>query len=229
MADEIRQQLTFDASSAIAELGKLNKALIDSRAALKTFGSDVSKFNRSASSFVGSLNRMSTSAATLKNTLAGGLIGRQTTAGLQQATGLVDQFGNSLTAQGAKAAATSTANKTVATTTATAGNAASVAQPKVAGLSVSFGTLARIIATQLTVRAFAGFIQGLRDSTSSAIEFQKSIAEIQSIAQGSLQDLITSRRLCGVSLMHSTNLLAKSKKVCIRLSRTRLLGHQIKF
>ena len=46
MADEIRQQLTFDASTAIAELGKLNTALDGSRKALNNFGASVTNFNR---------------------------------------------------------------------------------------------------------------------------------------------------------------------------------------
>jgi TP901 family phage tail tape measure protein len=48
-------------------------------------------------------------------------------------------------------------------------------------MTVSFQTLARVITTQLIVRAFGALQRGLKDSLDRAVEFQQTIAEIATI------------------------------------------------
>jgi TP901 family phage tail tape measure protein len=187
MADEIRQQLTFDASNAINELGRLDKSLESSRTSLEAFGRSLSSFNRNASGVESTLNRIAGAAGNLQGSLRGGLIPQQAVANVQRTTGLVDQFGNSLNKQASQAVNTNAANTRAASSTRGVGAAAGAARPQVAKLTVGFATLGRIITTQLTVRLFAGFLQGLKDATAGAIEFQKRVAEIQSIANGSFE------------------------------------------
>lgn len=181
MADEIRQQLTFDASTAIAELSKLTQSLDTSRTALNNFGTSVSNFNRQASGAVATMQGLATSAGNLQASLRGGLIPPQTTANLQQSSGLVDQFGNSLSKQAGTAKVAATANTAAARSAIGVGSASSKAMTGVNQLNISFTTLARVIQTQLIVRAFSAFTRGLGTATREAAEFQKTISEIQSI------------------------------------------------
>jgi TP901 family phage tail tape measure protein len=56
-------------------------------------------------------------------------------------------------------------------------------------LTVSWGLLARIVTTQLTVSAFGKFRRELAESVQDAIAFQNALARIQTIADGSLGGL----------------------------------------
>ncbi len=181
MADEIRQQLTFDASQAISSLDNLSKSLLSTKDSLRAFGRQVTSFNKRSGAAIKTMGDLATAASNLRGSLQGGVIPQQATAGVQQATGLVDQFGNSLSSQADNASKVTASNAKAAKSVANTGKAASKAKPQITGLTVSFSTLAKIITTQLTVRAFSGLIRGLQEATSSAIDFQLGIAEIQSI------------------------------------------------
>lgn len=181
MADEIRQQLTFDASQAIAELDKLRKSLQLSRNALNSFGKSLSNFNRNSAGVVATIQNIGIAAQTLQTQLGAGIALPQAFSQLQPAAGLVDQFGNSLKNESAAAQTAARTNTQAAQSKTKVGNAAKNAQPAVEGLTISFNTLARIITTQLTVRAIGGFIRAITSSVGSAIDFQKRIAEIQTI------------------------------------------------
>lgn len=191
MADEIRQQLTFDASNAISALDSLSTALKNTRQALIDFGKSVSGINRTAGSAVQSLNNLATAAANLRSSTQGGIVPSSAISGIQRGTGLVDQFGNSLSSSATAAQQASSAGQKAVKTTQQVGQSAGSATNNVQRLTITFGTLARIITTQLTVRAFASFIQGVRTATEDAIEFQKRLAEIGSIATNEFKDLDT--------------------------------------
>lgn len=186
MAEEIRQELTFDASQAIQSLDKLTKSLNSTREAMISFGRAVVGINKNAASATASLSTLAAAAANLRTATAGGIV-PNAGQGVAKATGLVDQFSNSLTK-------TSTASNKVAAASTNAaagmqkvGRRAKNARKDVLNLNISFQTLARVIQTQLIVRAFGAFTRGLTTVTKDAAEFQKQISEIQGITENSFR------------------------------------------
>ncbi len=178
---EIKQELTFDASTAISELDRLTNSLQGARAALNNFGRAVANFTRNSGGAVATMTNLATASNRLQTSLAGGIIPAGATSNLRQSTGLVDQFGRALSSTSTTAAAVAPAAKAAGAGLTTVGNRAARARPQVQALTIGFGTLGRILLTRLALSAFSGFIQGLRTSAQSAIEFQLQISEIQSI------------------------------------------------
>jgi TP901 family phage tail tape measure protein len=75
-------------------------------------------------------------------------------------------------------------SNTLPTSLTNIGNAANGATAGVGKLTVSWETLVRVFSTQLLVRAMNAFRDALQDSVEEAIAFQRSIARIQTIANG---------------------------------------------
>lgn len=186
MAEEIRQELTFDASQAIQSLDQLTKSLGSTRNAMISFGQAVGGINKNASSATASLSTLATAAAKLRNATSGGIL-PNAAQGVSNATGLVDQFGNSLTKTSAASKRVSAASTSASVGMQNVGRAAKNAAGNVTTLKVSFGTLARVIQTQLIVRAFGAFTRGLATATKGAAEFQKQISEIQTITDNAFR------------------------------------------
>lgn len=122
-------------------------------------GFDVSEALRNLSLLRQSLGQTSNSLATLaRNGAKINQLSAGTQRSLQQATTAVTNFGSQTRA------------------------AASSAAPAVHNLTVSFETLARVVQTQVVVRAMSALRDALRQSVSEFIEFEKAIAQIETIS-----------------------------------------------
>ena len=183
MVDQIKQEFIFDASQAISSLDLLDASLKSSRDSLNNFGRSVTSFNRRASSATTSMSKLAAEAASLRTSLSGGIIPTSTVSNVQKASGLVDQFGNALGSQTTAAQAATNATQTVAKTTAAAGKAANNAKKGVNSLNLTFESLAKTVITRVVTGAITAFIRVIAEAQTRAIEFQKRIAEIQSISE----------------------------------------------
>jgi TP901 family phage tail tape measure protein len=130
MADEIKQQLGFDAAQALAELAKLNKAF-------DTFGNNIDQLAGKLRNFNGSS----------RNT--------------EVATGkLASAFNSNM---GASA-------------------------ESVGRLTTSMQLMSRIVFTQFIIQQLRVLKDTFQDTTESAIQFQRKVAEISTIAPGATQE-----------------------------------------
>lgn len=174
---EVSQKLGFDASDALRELDKLDAALKQLNSTLASVGSRGFKaFNTGAGRTVAALKQVTAAAATARRALAG-----SATLGDFNVNKGVASF----TALGQSASKSAASVKKVGTAAKTAGSEAAAAGKKgtaaANGMTVSYGTLARVIKTQLVVRAFGALTRALGDSIRQASEFQKSVSEIATI------------------------------------------------
>jgi TP901 family phage tail tape measure protein len=185
MADEIRQELTFDASSAITSLDSLTSSLDKTRTALVNFGRAVGSINQNAGSATNALNSLAAAAAKLQGSVGAGLIPANTGQNINSATSLVDQFGNSLDKTGKSATSVTAGAAAAGNAVKKTGSDAKNAAGGVNELKISFETLARVIQTQLIVRAIGIFTRGLSQAARDASDFQKQISEIQTITDNS--------------------------------------------
>jgi TP901 family phage tail tape measure protein len=153
MAD-ISQSLGFDASQAISTLQQLDSQLRAFQKSITSTGRSLATFNKNAVGLV----------ATLGN------LGPQSVGRTAQAFSTV----------------TSNANSS-ATALRNFGNAANANLNKASAgaerLTVSFGTLVRVVNTQLIVRAMSSIRNAFEDSVQSAIGFQTQLAQIQTIGK----------------------------------------------
>lgn len=152
-------------------------------------GFDVSESLRNLALLRTSLGQTSLSLSTLaRNGSKINQLGTTTQQSLQQATTAVTNFGSQTQA------------------------AANRATPAVTRLSVSFETLARVVQTQFIVRAMSALRDGLRDAVTEFIEFEKSIAQIETISSkslGSFDDLAGTAR--GLAIAFNTPVLEQSR------------------
>ena len=174
---EVSQTLGFDASQALRELNKLDTELKQLNTTLASVGSRGFKtFNQGAGRTVAALRQVTTAAATARRALSG-----SATLGDFNVNKGVASF----TALDKSAAKSAASVKKVGSAAKTTGNEAEAAGKKgkraAQGMTVSFATLARVIKTQLVVRAFSSLSRALSDSIRQALEFQNTVAEIATI------------------------------------------------
>jgi TP901 family phage tail tape measure protein len=131
VADQIKQELGFDAGQAINALTHLTSALGTASAAVDKFATAVKAFNGSSNGIQQAANSAAQAAGKASNSL--NTLGQQGSRSLQRVT-------------------------------------------------LSWQTMSRIVATQLTVRAINQVIQGLEEAARSAAEFQVQVARIGAIA-----------------------------------------------
>lgn len=172
MADRIEQQLGIDAASAIQSLNQLNQSLTVYNNLVKDITNSLGRFNsvgRESSNILRGMSRNANSAAfnlaqlTSANT-------SQLTTGLQSAS------------QAANVASQNLRN---------ASQSVAAMNRETGRLTVSFETMVRIVTTQVIVRALSQIRDAFRESVSQALELQKQVALITTIAGGAGQAQIT--------------------------------------
>lgn len=177
---EITQELGFDASQAIATLNQLDQKLVQLNSTLELLGTrGFNTFNRGAGRSVAAMVQLRNQASLTQQAVSGIRLNANAFSGVGTAATRLDPLlltSNRITK--------SVDNTTKAvqdlgkklTTTSKDGVQANQS------LTISFQTMARIITTQLIVRALAALQESLSESVTRAIEFQRTIAEIQTIA-----------------------------------------------
>jgi len=196
MADEILNKLGFDVSQALDALAKLDGALQGITSALSSSGAAMSAWNSKAEQTVNILRDMATqagraaSAMARVNTSAMGAATPVAAAAApvsklwvppdySTATSSVNAYAQASKAAGAAATATGAAATTASQ------NAAKSAQQAAAAtntMTASWGTLGRVVMTQMVVRVLSQIRDALHEAVSESLKFQRSIAEIQTIA-----------------------------------------------
>jgi TP901 family phage tail tape measure protein len=191
MADaDLTQELGFDASAAIASLQQLDNVLASSTQRWNSLASSLNTFNTSGKSATSLLSRLTAqanaAAAALGKLNSGGarsggsdlLTGRD---GAEAMNKLLGQTGNN------SAAAVQALNDV--------GKAAKDnlkdADDKTKSFTISFETLARVVATQAIVRALSAIRNSVSEAFSSNLEFVKSLSEIQTIDAGHTIDQLS--------------------------------------
>ncbi|MHA2265910.1 MAG: hypothetical protein ACXAEN_26250, partial [Candidatus Thorarchaeota archaeon] len=177
MAD-ITQVLGFDASQALDALNQLDKQLNSLNQSLgKVASSGFNVFNKSAAKSVGALKQLSTASREAQTAVNNLKIDPKKLDASAGAKAFDSLFTSASKSEDAVKKTGSAAEKT--------GKQAEQAgkKGKQAGdsMSISFQTLARIITTQLIVRAFGALQRALTDAVSNAIEFNNAVAEIATI------------------------------------------------
>jgi len=184
MADEIRQDMGFDAAQALETLNQLNtgfdKFFQTLNAAPRTFDA----FNSRAAKTVSALIQIKKNADAATASL-----GR--TAGANLPGGVGGGVGPSGNAKLTGAAAAAEFDKLFASANS-AGNAATAAGKKSEdafnrarrssnGFALSLETVVRVLGTQLIVRSLNSLLRGVEQSFGKFIEFQQSLATIRTI------------------------------------------------
>lgn len=166
---DINQVLGIDASSALAALDKLDQGF-------KVFSGNVQKITNDLNAFnqvAGVATKNFRSMATATNNLT------QSMSTLAQSSS-----GFAASTQSAATASASLASSTKATGSAvsSANNAIVAGKNAVQELTVSFETLKRVVATQFIVRLMSQARDAIRLATREAIEFERAVARINTIA-----------------------------------------------
>lgn len=174
---EVSQTLGFDASQALRELDKLDTELKQLNNTLASVGTRGFKtFNSGAGRTVAALRQVTTAATAARRALAG-----SATLGDFNVNKGVASFA----ALGQSASKSAESVKKVGSAAKKTGSEAEAAGTKgkkaAQSMSISFQTLARVITTQLIVRAFGALQRTLSDSIRQALEFQNTVAEIATI------------------------------------------------
>lgn len=174
MADEIINKLGFDASDAIAELGKLDQALSGLESKMQGVGTAMQLWNRQTGRVVSSMVQIEKKAMTAA----------QAVTALQQA--LQGAAGMTVPVPGAAPAAPGAApvapgTPTVPPTTVPAINAANDATRK---WTMSWETMVRVVATQLIVRMISQVRDVMQDAIKTNIDYSRSLALIKTIEPG---------------------------------------------
>lgn len=176
---EITQQLGFDARQAIQalrqldqELGRLNTSL------LNVANGGFASFNRQARGVLDTFGRLQLRSAETRRSLQNLNVPGSSFQGLDVARQRIDQTHDSAqrlrpTITRFGQAAQQAGNQVV--------NAANRGARANQSLVLSFETLSRIILAQVVVRAIGGLQSALTDAVTRAREFQRTIAEIQTI------------------------------------------------
>jgi TP901 family phage tail tape measure protein len=208
MADDIKQTLGFDASQALDVLKQLDQLFQGFETRLTSVAGKLSNFNglgsgtvtalnqirdaaNEAAAAVGKLNSANFSgpkggagsaglsgqaAADAFDSLLGGGTAK-VQAGQQAVQNLIQSMTNLQSTQGRTAQGF---NQVGQAATSSLG----AAQSSTASFVVSWETLVRVVTTQAIVRALSGFRDAVESALQGAVEFQRSIARIQTIAPG---------------------------------------------
>ncbi len=207
MADEIRQEMGFDASQALATIDKLNAGFQSLFQTLNAAPRSFDAFNQGAAKTVSALSKIQSQAKLTAAALAsasspkagatnvGGAGSAQAT---QQAQALTTNLNQSATAANKAGAAVSQAGTQSANSLTKATRAGS-------GFAVSLETITRVIATQAIVRSISGVQRAIEDSFQSFIEFQNGLATIRTLLPQSFESL--TQELTGLSNAFNVPLL----------------------
>jgi TP901 family phage tail tape measure protein len=198
MADEIVNKLGFSVEDALRELQRLDNALQTAGNAFQTFGTTMNAWNSQAASALQTMKDMASAASRLSTSMSKMGGGAATPAAqpaaaatsslwlpsgvseeIQRANQAMSQLGGSAGTAGA--ALQDAGNKGGQAGKDVAGGADD-ADKKIKGLTISWQTLARVVMTQMIVRAMSQIRDALHEAVTESIEFQRRIAEVQTVA-----------------------------------------------
>jgi TP901 family phage tail tape measure protein len=160
MADQIQQQFGIDASQALQALQQLDTGFGQLQSRLDAVANSMQAFNRKASRSNSGLNKATTAANNYNQALTG-----LANNGLNNVNNAATNVNNTLTGFGRNAR------------TAMSGAAKASGE-----FTVSWETLSRVVQTQFIVRAMSQIRDLISESVGEAIEFQKQVALIGTIA-----------------------------------------------
>jgi TP901 family phage tail tape measure protein len=198
MADEIKQVMGFDAAQALDALNQLDSGFAKMQANLNSSVATFNVFNQGAGKTVSALVQIATRANqaadalnrlnTIKpppSTPGGGLpalpggngSATQLLTGNSAAAALNSLLGQTTNQASAAAAAVANVGNQGAASLNAAGRAAG-------GFALSLETITRVIGTQIIVRTLNAIRSAVEDSFQGFIDFNRVLAEIQTIASG---------------------------------------------
>ena len=183
MADEIVNKLGFDVQDALSALQKLDSQLQSSASSFSAHAGAMQSWNSTAQTALATMREMATLAAKMTLPTVGGaatatsaasasVATPETLSRIQSAIALTSQYGGKVSVVGDQLRVTGMKGEEALNR---ANNAAK-------NFSISLSMLGRIVVTQMIVRALSQVRQALSDATESAIDFQRQIAEISTIA-----------------------------------------------
>src|SRR5271157_870599 len=192
MADELVSKLGFDASDAIKALESMDEKMAALEGHFGSLASAMSAWNSSAASTISVLKELATHAnaaasamGKLNSNMNKGGGGPSVAPPPQEASkpglwlppGVKEEY-DKMGQAGAQA------GQKVAGGAGEAGGALEGAKGKAGGFTVSLQMLSRIVITQAIVRALSGIRDAFSEAFTSSMEFQKRIAELNSILDG---------------------------------------------
>ena len=180
MADEIVQQLGFDASAALDALAKMDSALANFDAQLSRVAESMSVWNEHGRETVQVLKDIASGATAA----AAAMSKLQAAFSAQQANGISGQAsGPGPTVPGGQAPAV-TPSKVPKITPQIDKTPIEEADKAAAKFIVSWETMSRVVMTQAIVRALSAIRDAMHEAFDSNLQFMTRVAEIQSIAPG---------------------------------------------
>jgi TP901 family phage tail tape measure protein len=189
MSDEIVNKLGFDVAQALSALQQLDNQLQTSGTVLQAHATQLNAWNSqaqvalatmqalaSASSKIGAMpTAVSPITAPAATSLPGSTQALLYPGGQTQVTQTIQAM-NTLTT------ASAVAGTTISNAGNQAANALAGANKSAKNFTISLSMMGRIIITQLIVRSLSQIRDALREAVESAIEFQRAISEVMSIA-----------------------------------------------
>ncbi len=189
MADEIVNKLGFNVEDALGALQRLDDALQTSGSAFATFGSVLDGWNSQADGAVQQMKAMASAAGQMADAMSragGASLPTPQTAGASTGFWLppgmeaeTQRLNDALKTVGTTATDTGSKIKDAGTS---GGEGIKDADDQTSKFVVTWGTLSRVVMTQLIVRAMSQIRDALREAVEQSIEFQRRIAEVQTIA-----------------------------------------------
>ncbi|BBO34564.1 phage tail tape measure protein [Lacipirellula parvula] len=183
--EEIKQVLGFDAGQAIAELTKLDNALVQLQQRLQRASSNFGQFNASAGKTVAAfiqLTKHGSSAAGAIAAVAAAQGNMNPGANMQAAASAAAQLATSMNQAGitGQSASVKIGNAMVRIGKQSQ-QTANVVQNSSVRMTTSLALLSRVVYTQAIVRALSTVRNSFRATANEAADFQKSISLIQTI------------------------------------------------
>jgi len=204
MPDDIRQSLEFNATQALDELARLDKAFNSFGSQLTTITSRFDSFNKEAGSVVSALKQMAAQAdatlaslnklgsANVSGAGAGAGVGASGAAKMskdaQEAAHIFDQTRTPLEQYTTQVARLDALNQKGAISQDTHTRALEQARQKLddagkaaQGFAISWETLTRVVVTQAIVRTISALRDGIKEAIGGFLDFSKRIGEIRAL------------------------------------------------
>jgi TP901 family phage tail tape measure protein len=208
MADEIRQDLGFDASQALETINKLNAGFDSLFQTLSASPRAFDSFNQRGQQTLDTLIKIQ---AQVKSTTAALSSVGGVNAGTGNAAGAASSTAQAAAAQqltqavGTATVATNQLGQATVATGNASTNALKQSTRAAGGFALSLETITRVLGTQLIVRSLGGIQRGIEESFGDFIKLQNGLATIRTISTDSINSLET--ELTGLSNAFNVPLL----------------------
>lgn len=196
MADEIKQELGFDASQALETINQLNTGFDSLFQTLNASSRAFDSFNSRGEQTVNTLAKIAAQVSSTQAKLTGSAAGNALDQLLGQNPGgnndalKADRAVQALreNMKSAQSAASSLGNEVEKTGNATA-NAMNKSARSTAGFALSLETVTRVLGTQVIVRTLSAIQRGITESFGDFIKLQDALGQLGTISQQSLGQL----------------------------------------